>query len=151
MNKTILLSACIAGALLLGACKPTMQSPDTIADRAEKRWQLIMDNNTREAYKYLTPGYRSVVKVDQYEFDVSERLIEWQSVKYIEQKCTTETACNVVMELAYKLKVPMRGVNQPVASKRFMDEVWLRAEDGKWYFSPQNMKNIERAPGAPRP
>lgn len=139
MNKTTLLSACVAGALLLGACKPTMQSPDTIADRAEKRWQLIIDNKTAQAYDYFTPGYRQVVKREEYEFDVTDRPITWLSIAHRETSCESELRCTVVLELEYKTNIPLRGVTQEIKTKKYQRETWLRADDGRWYFMPKKL------------
>jgi hypothetical protein len=100
---------------------------DVVRERAQARWNALVERDWKTAYPFLTPGYRAIVPLKRYGNQFSGPL-QWEGAKVHEVKCE-ETRCTVNMEITFRMMVP--GHTDRVSST-FVDEVWV-LEEGQWY------------------
>ncbi|MCB1634998.1 MAG: hypothetical protein KDI37_12515 [Xanthomonadales bacterium] len=104
-----------------------------VMERAQSRWQALIDHRFADAYGYLTPGYRELVGSDEYQGTMGSRPVKWEHAEVSEAKCEGEI-CDVKVMMRYSLTMPQPGVGR-VGSFTIIDERWL-VVDGQWYYLP---------------
>lgn len=130
---TLMLTACA------GASKTTRPeagpagSLAALQERAEARWQLLIEGKMVEAYAYLTPGYRATRSVDDYVVGARAGALNWESVEWREADCQSEDSCLAQMLLNYSVRMPGAG---RAPGFRVLAERWLHL-DGEWYHLPE--------------
>lgn len=130
MKKIVLLGA----VLWLVGCS-AMQGKDALTDeavvahKAERRYQAMMAGNYRSAYKLMSPGFRELNTLGDFE----ERFVgvrSWQKVSIGAVMCDGDV-CRVGVSFSY--------VNRAAGGKAsFMPDgtirdIWGRV-DGQWYY-----------------
>ena len=126
--------AAICAAILLSACAATGKTKQTIEDRVNGRLAAVLANDIEGAYKYLTPGYRSSVTLEQYRRFFENRKVKWTSAKYVESECD-ESSCTVQVNVGFTIYGALPGVKS-MNSSQYADEKWIMV-DGQWYMVPQ--------------
>ena len=119
-----------AGALALGGCAAlTPKTPEQIvAERAEARWNALIQGEFEQAWTYTQPGFRAVVRQKDY----SKRFGsagQWRGVQVHSVNCEAER-CTVKLRLTSRLMLPRLADRDIVG---YIDEAWVR-EDGQWWF-----------------
>ena len=128
------LSALCCGLLLLSACATTVQTEDTLEERAMARWDALLSGDVEAAYEFLSPGYRSSVSLLQYHRTLLLSKVKWTGANYIEADCE-ETTCNVKILLDFTIYGALPGVKS-MDSKQTIEESWLLVK-GSWYLVPK--------------
>lgn len=114
----------------------TVQTPeDRVAQRAQARWDHLLQGRWDDAYGYFTPGYREANSLETFQRSMLGRRIRWASAQLQGVECESAERCIASVEIDFELIGGMPGVPQ-VESSRLSPEVWLRL-DGEWYFLPQ--------------
>lgn len=132
-NSKFLLVLC-CGLFLLSACATTMQTENTLEERAMARWDALLSGDVEAAYEFLSPGYRSSVSLLQYHRSLLLSKVKWTGAKYIEGDCE-ETICNVSILLDFTIYGALPGVKS-MDSKQTIEESWLLVK-GSWYLVPK--------------
>jgi hypothetical protein len=134
-------------ALLLSGCA-TMRSEDSavIEKRAVERWNLIIAHQPEKAYDYLSPGFRATKARDVYAKEISNRPVTWESVKFVERKCTPDT-CEVQLELGIKVSVTAAAGTRPIETTAPVKENWIK-DDGHWYYLPEARIKAPKVPAS---
>jgi hypothetical protein len=119
---------------ILAGCATMMPAEQVVEKRAMARWDALIKRDYAEAYKYLSPGYRSGVSVDHYEKSFIYKKVKWTSAKFIESKCEEKT-CKVRISLGYTVYGAVPGV-KAFKSREPIEESWVRS-GGSWYILPE--------------
>jgi hypothetical protein len=126
--RAIILGAAIAvaaGCASIGAgSRPAEQ---VVLERAQARWNALVDRDFGAAYAYLTSGYRAVVPLAAYRRQTTGPA-QWESAKAQSAKCEA-ARCIVAVEITFRIGLP--GHSDRVQSA-FVDETWV-LEDGQWF------------------
>lgn len=119
---------------MLTACAATGKNVETIIEkRANARWADLFANDVESAYKYLTPGYRSSVSLQQYKRAFENQQVRWTSAKYVESNCE-ESTCDVEVLVGYTVNGALPGVKS-FEGEQYVHETWVLV-DRKWYMVP---------------
>lgn len=141
MKSTFLRILPIALIALLAACAGGTRKASTpeeiIAQRAAKRWEAALAADWKTAYRYLTPGYRKVVSLADYEANAKARNVKWRSARVDEVQCDPDIRerCVAFVSIDFEVIGGVRGVPE-LASSMQLRENWL-LEDGNWYHLPR--------------
>jgi len=120
-----ILMAVAAGCASIGAgSRPAEQ---VVLERAQARWNALVDRDFGAAYAYLTSGYRAVVPLAAYRRQTTGPA-QWESAKAQSAKCEA-ARCIVAVEITFRIGLP--GHADRVQSS-FVDETWV-LEDGQWF------------------
>jgi hypothetical protein len=119
---------------VLAGCATTMPAQQVVEKRAMARWDALIKRDYAEAYKYLSPGFRSGVSVERYQKSFIYKKVKWTSAKFIESKCE-ETTCKVRISLGYAVNGAVPGV-KTFSSSEPIEESWVRS-GGSWYILPE--------------
>ena len=124
--------------LMLAACAGRAVKPqsaeDLVRERAQVRWDLMIARDFDAAYKYLTPGTRLAVSVEDFKNKYRGMRVDWRSASVQAVECTTDERCKVKVEVAFKVVGGVQGVAD-LGGTQVVDETWLAAQDG-WYYLP---------------
>lgn len=108
--------------------------PDQVVEeRAQARWELVVERDFVSAYEFRTPGYRERTRASDYAVDMSVRPVHWTAAKVQEVQCESPEKCIVTITVSYKVPSAPRGINQMVMSRN-IEEAWLRL-DGQWWLT----------------
>lgn len=111
------------------------QTPEErVAERAEARWNAMIEGDWQEAYALLTPGYRESTPFNRWRGRIGTAAT-WKSVTVQDIVCAEDDLCQVTVLLDYEVSFPRFGVeNRP--GRRPLAETWLLV-DGEWWHYPQ--------------
>jgi len=111
------------------------KASDDLKERVLERWALLLANRGKEAFDYLTPGYRSNKDADTWAKDMSARPITWRELGLHSVTCDTEDACKVSVWSESEVKLSVAQGTNSVFGGHLED--WLRI-DGVWYYLPNH-------------
>lgn len=117
-------------ASLLSACAGIKSAPpeETVKERATERWQALLKRDTRKAYEYMAPSYRSVVSAETFGSKFGTSVV-WVSAEVVSVACET-AKCTATVRIEAK---PLMGAKFGNTIETHVDETWL-LEDGRWWF-----------------
>ena len=144
MKRILHLPAIAAACVLFVACVPVStprpessknpaSSEDVLKQRAEQRWNLLIQRDGAKAWDYLTPGYRATITRDAYAMSMNNRPIRWTSVEATKVSCDQPDNCTVFITVGFDLKVP--GTGGTSSSFAPLRERWLQVQN-QWYYLP---------------
>lgn len=134
------------GAMLLAACAPNSKnareaalSPEeTVAQRAQARWDHLIARDFAAAYDYLSPAFRQTRTRDAYAAEMSVRPLSWKSAKVDAVSCPQgELHCDATILIEYQITVPVPSVGSVQGQTR-VQERWIESGDG-WYHVPREI------------
>ena len=132
-KRFAMLLGVLCAAALLSACASSGKKTETIEERVNGRWAALLGNDIEGAYRYLTPGYRTSVTLQQYRRAIENRKVKWTSAKYVKSKCD-ESTCAVQVNVGFTVYGALPGVKS-MSSSQYTDETWILV-DGHWYMVP---------------
>lgn len=123
----------LTAGLLLGGCAALQpKTPEeTVAQRAEERWKLMMADKFEQSYEYTAPSYRALKEYKAYRLGYGPASA-WMGAKVVKVTCASEENCNAVLEVTVKNLTPIRSTANLATA---LDETWVR-EGGRWYVLP---------------
>ena len=122
--------------MLLSACATTPASPeDIVKERAQARWDALLNGDFATAYSYLSPGYRSATTVVDFEIGIRMRKIQYRTAEFQDHSCE-KNVCTVRLKVGYKVAKPVPGMAD-WKSDSMVSEQWIKS-DGEWWFLPQS-------------
>lgn len=135
----------LAASLLLAACATTPGSKTaatgaddsshaTLKQRAQQRWDYLINHEAEKAYDYLTPGYRQTISRESYAANMNNRPVQWTGATVGEVTCEQPAVCQVTVKVEYQVQMPQTG-GAKVKSSIELNEGWLLL-DGQWYHLP---------------
>lgn len=93
---------------------------------AQARWDNLLRGDVTAAYGYLSPAYRAMNSLMQYQQRV--RVGFWKSAVVDAASCESEV-CNVKVIITYDYREVKGVVNT-------LNESWVHV-DGKWWYAPK--------------
>ena len=119
----------VAAMSLLASCASlTQSSPEQIVSkRSIERASFLMANDYEAAYRFSTPGYRSLETVSEF----SSRYVGasmWEEVKVAKVTCSGEPTVRCDVALAVSVKLPPTGL-----VTTHLQEIWVLSA-GSWHF-----------------
>lgn len=132
---------CLLLATLLSGCAsaPSTKAPATpeeaVAQRAELRWQALIEARWADAYAFLTPGYREAHTLESYQGNFANAQIEWKAARVTDVNCDLPERCTAGVQVDFEVKGGMAGMAKVESSHR-LEETWLLAGDG-WHHLPR--------------
>lgn len=133
-NQWLLLAAGLC-TLLLSACATTDNvKKHPVEERAQQRWNALLEQDFDTAYSFYSPGYRSAnSRVD---FEISQRLrrVAITAARVEGSDCSAD-ACTVTALVQYSVGAAVPGVSKWESTSN-VQERWVRTE-GNWWFVPE--------------
>lgn len=121
--------------LTLAACATTGgTAEETVAQRAQARWDALVSGDLSAAYGYLSPAYRSSVNSMQYQRRILLQKVRWTGAEYIDSTCLEES-CKVRISLSFSLIGALPGVKRFDGNQE-IEENWVKV-DGQWWHVPE--------------
>lgn len=115
----------LVAAAVLGGCamNPARSDKEIVAERAQKRWDLLVKSDFGGAYMYISPAGRELMKPEAYAATLKPGF--WTDAKVDHVECGTPETCDVDVLIGYqyrgmKMRTPVR-------------EKWIR-QKGDWWF-----------------
>jgi hypothetical protein len=134
-------SAVLAATLFMAACASTGSSvsklppEQQVAERAEQRWQALIDKDWAVAHSLLTRGYREVHTLEAYQASFAGSQVAWDSVEVSTVECSSEERCVATVSVGVRGQGGVPGVPN-LQQKQQISEVWLDTGDG-WHHLPR--------------
>lgn len=116
--------------LVLVGCQPQGPS-EAVEDRAQARWDLVLERDFEAAWEYMTPGFRETTNRFDYARDMSGRPLRWLSAEVVSKDCE-EDLCKIKILVGYQAVGAPAGMGQMRLSRE-IEETWIRL-DGAWWF-----------------
>ena len=131
LSRLILLTV-VVGMSGCSAIQPKTDEQRVIA-LAEQRQAAFLDKDFEKAYKYMSPGYRSLKGLDRFKLE-NAGAVNLLGFNVQSADCTEDT-CRVLVIGDYKITLAGRGFStkKPLIIDRASTETWIRT-DGKWWF-----------------
>jgi len=122
--------------MLLSACATTSTaSPEEIVrERAQARWDALLNGDFATAYSYYSPGFRSATTVVDYEIGIRMRKVQYRTSEYQDQSCEN-IVCTVRFKVGYHVVKPVPGLDK-FTHDGLVSEKWIKS-DSEWWFLPQ--------------
>jgi len=140
-GKPALLWVLMLAGVFLTACATAPESTgNSIAERAQDRWDALLSGDFATAYGFYSPGYRSSTSMFDLAFEIRSRRVRWTSALYKEHGCE-ENSCTVIFDMGFTVERPVPGLDQWNGSN-IVEEKWVKT-DGQWWFLPKNMMNSQ--------
>jgi hypothetical protein len=96
---------------------------ETVKARAQKRWDALVQGDTKTAYELFSPGTRATLTLA--EFVNGIRIGFWKAVKVDKVECGTPDRCEVFTTIEYD----HRGMRVKTPNR----ETWIRDGSDWWY------------------
>jgi len=124
--------AALGAAVLLAACANLATQPpeEQVKQRANARWQALVEGKFTEAYSYNTPGFRALVTPDSYRARTGGS-VKWVGATVTKVDCPEAAKCKVQIKLDYK---PLFGGKMDGFYSTYLDENWLLEASQWWIF-----------------
>jgi hypothetical protein len=114
------------GALaVLAACAGigTRAPEDAVHQRAQARWDALLNGDFHAAYEYLSPGSKSVQSEKGYIEELRKGF--WKSAKVQKVQCRSNEACDAEVAVEYEY--------QGMRTRTPVRESWVR-EGSEWWY-----------------
>lgn len=133
LRRLVLASAVAAAALAGAGCASTgtaaSQAPEAhVAQLANQRWSHLIAGEWKKAYDMITPGYRSLHDLREYQSQF-KGAVHWKKAEVATTACESDK-CEVRIKLTVASPFG-RGKADTIST--FFNETWLK-EGGRWYY-----------------
>lgn len=123
----------IATIALLAACSDPRPPAEIVADRAQARWDAMIERDFEKAWQYYPPGYRDQTSASQFAAEFARRPVRWENAEVDGIECEQQR-CKTTARVDYS--VPgAPGQLAGMKSSREVRGVWIEI-DGNWWYSP---------------
>ena len=129
---------CIFGmAALLAACsepEPPREPSEIVAERAQARWDAMVQQDFKAAWAFYTPGFRQQLPAIDFTAEMNRRPVKWTAATVLKVNCALdEPRCEVRTRVDYEAPSSLPGVGT-LKSKSGVTEIWLQI-GGEWWYS----------------
>ncbi len=133
MKNWLLLTVLVGLVGLLPACSgPPPEPAEIVAERAQQRWDHIIEGNPGAAWSLYTPGFREINPVRDFSWEMNRRAVVYERAEVRRVDCPDEARCTALVQIAYRAPTAPSGMGQ-IALERGIQETWVRI-DGEWWF-----------------
>lgn len=124
----------IGAALVLAACSDPRAPEEIVAERAQSRWDALVERDFEAAWRFYTPGYREQLAAPDFAREMARRPITWDKASVRKTECNgQEKRCDVHSIVEYRVPAQVPGVGK-LEGRTGVDEIWLQI-DGEWWYS----------------
>ena len=123
-----------AAVLLLAGCRSGEDAdakPQTVEERAQARWDRMVERDFAGAWEYFTPGFRQQYQQDVFANDMQNRPVQWLGAEVLGATCESEDKCEVTVSVNYRTQAP--GLRSNMEVTRELKDEWIRL-DGQWWY-----------------
>jgi hypothetical protein len=110
-----------------------LSDQEQVAQKAQARWNLLIEGRLESAYDYLASGYRKVTPFPHYQKTVKGVGL-WKTAKVAEVVCETAEVCTAAVDITLEIHHLM--MKRPVRTGNTLKEKWVKDEDGNWGYLP---------------
>lgn len=96
----------------------------TVLERAQERWDRLVEGDIGSAYEFTSPAYRTRTPLQRFRAQFGNDL-RWTEAEVTDAQCEGER-CEVNVDVTYSL--PREGITHT----RAISETWILAEDEWW-------------------
>jgi hypothetical protein len=124
--------ALVAGcAGLAGLTKDTPADVKAAAvkERSNARWTALINGDKDAAYRYLSPGTRELISLEQYKARV--QAVGYRAARIEKVECEPET-CKVALMLTYDY-LPTKGNTSAKGVTTYVEETWVLENGQAWF------------------
>ena len=133
-NLILIIVLFIGAALALAACSDARPPEEIVAERAQARWDALVERDFEAAWQFYTPGYRQQLPAADFAIQMKQRRIAWNEAGVQETECSAqEKRCNVRSVVQYQVPAQVPGVGK-LKGRTGVEEIWLQI-DGEWWYS----------------
>ena len=120
---------CLAALPLCGlGVAGALDAETTVQNKALERWNLLIEADFEQAYRFLSPAYRQAVPYRVYRKSIGGA-VQWLSADVQSSQCDTDT-CQVKVKINYHTNI--RGYDYNLT--KLFDETWILVDGDWWYF-----------------
>jgi hypothetical protein len=130
--------ASLAALALLAACQSGedgSSEPQTAQERAQARWDLLVERDFAGAWAFHTPGFRETSTAEAWGGVMAQRPVRWTEAQVVDSACEGDR-CTVFVDVTYEVPSAPNGLNS-VRPTSEVEETWIRT-GGKWWYVPEN-------------
>lgn len=113
----------MVGALAACAAVNVRPAEEIVKERAQARWNAMVQGDTKAAYAYFSPGTRATMTMA--DFVAGIRIGFWKAVTVTKVECGAPDRCDVHTAIEYEYQ----GTRVKTPSR----EIWIR-EGSDWWF-----------------
>ncbi len=124
---------------MLTACED--QEKNKLDNRVIGYWNLKINRDFKQAYKFLSPGWRANENELAYAQRMTKSVAKWQAVKLIDKQCTQKNLCKITVNIEYEYRFPGMG-GQKMTVDTDLHENWI-LKNNVWYIVPIKEKRIK--------
>lgn len=136
MKRIIALTAALplAAVMLLSGCQQPQPEPEEIvAERAQARWDLMIERDFEKAWDYYSPGFRDTTPRQEFSEDMKRRPIRWYEADVLSVECDGDR-CLAEVEVVYRAIAAPHGQSR-IRLNRKLEENWIRLRGQWWYVA----------------
>lgn len=138
MNK-LKITLLLIPILILSACVDNEKNK--LENRVKDYWNFKISKNYKEAYNFLTPGYKKTESIEEYQLRLSSNKVNWLEYSLANKKCEQTDICTVNIDVVYEYYMPT-AQHTKITVPSSISETWLM-KDNVWYYFPKK-KNIKQ-------
>jgi len=113
----------LSGCAGIGVDSSPEAKQKVVSQRAEARWQLLINGDFTGAYEFLSSGSKATTSLEMYKSRM--RPGGWRQASVEKVDCEAEV-CRVTMEITFDRK-QMKGIEMP------LQETWIIEKGSAWY------------------
>ncbi len=136
MNKVKIALLIVAVSLVMTACED--QEKNKLDNRVRDSWKNKIEKNYKEAYKFLSPGWRTTENENAFIQRMNMAKIKWLNAKIKNKICTQKDVCEVELLIDYEYQFKGSFADK-LAVTTAVKENWIM-KDNKWYHVPAKTK-----------
>jgi len=103
-------------------------SEKVVSEMSRARWDAIIGNDYEKAYAMLSPGSRSIIRLDEFKIKVGK--VSWVSAEVRKVDCVQGDVCDVDVEAKYWYHSRRVG---KIGGSHQLKEKWRSIDGGWWY------------------
>lgn len=136
MNKYNKFLVIIVFSLLLTGCID--HEKNKLDNRAQQFWDYKINKEFKEAYEYLSPGWRKTDTLEAFKQRMLISKANWKEAKMVKKECSQPDLCVVTMSIKYEYKFHTSG-SQKMQIESSVKETWI-LKDNIWFNLPLQKK-----------
>jgi len=122
----------VAAIAVLAACSDNRTPEEIVADRAQARWDAMVEGDFEKVWEFFSPGFRDQSSRSVFAVDYARRPMRWDSARVVSVDCQ-DRRCETETEVSYTV-TGGPGTLAGMQNTRSVDNVWIEI-DGQWWYS----------------
>ncbi|HKK57574.1 hypothetical protein [Marinobacter sp.] len=129
-NSNLLIA--ISAITLVAACSDNRPPEEIVAERAQARWDAMVERDFEKVWEFFPPGLREQTSQAVFAVEYARRPIRWDSARVTAVDCE-KRRCEISTEVSYTVAggpATLAGMQ----NSRSVKGVWIEI-DGEWWYS----------------